>query len=193
MTKDVFRQWFLNEIQGRWARCEFTAVQLGDWYWRLKGFDAATLAEAAQRHHVQDEPRRPSLKAIHDYAKQWRAKHAHTSMASNNGKQKRSGVPEAHTYIQCIGKDEHGNGPVGWFVPVLLWPFHQEYTQAVYDKTAAQQLQMHQHSAGGVWEVVTGTTHSDMRIRQWQLTGQWERIQQNVGRIDPAAKRFQKI
>lgn len=180
MTKEMFRQWFLKEIQGRWATCEFTAVQLGDWYEQLNRYDAPTLTEAVRQHNVQDEPRRPSVKAIYEYARQWQNRHAHTCVGMAPNKENRQtscGVPQAHTHIQCIAKDADGRGPVGWFVPILVWPFHKEYTQAVYDRIAEQQRTMHQRGRGGVWEAVTHTTEAAMRIRQWKLTGQWERIE----------------
>ncbi|MBL7214110.1 MAG: hypothetical protein ISS71_00365 [Phycisphaerae bacterium] len=185
LTKEAFGKWFQSQIRQQWPRYEFTAVQLSDWYWRLKDFDEATLSAATRRHHVRNEPRQPSLKAIYDYAQQLNTKHAHThvGMAPDNGNQKPSGVPEPHTYIQCVSKDDNDRGPVGWFVPVLLWPFHKTYTQAVYDKTAEQQRTLYQHSYGGVWEVVTHTTYSRMRIRQWKLTGQWSRIEQHTEKI----------
>ena len=179
LSRATFLKWFQDHVQSRWTKCEFTSVQLDDWYWRLKQLDETVLTKAVRRHFVCDEPRRPSLKKICEYVRQMQAKHAHTS-AGLAPHSEPSGVPEAHTYIQCVGKDNNGHGPVGWFVPILLWPFHQEYTQAMYDKTAEQQLQMHRRSRGGIWEVATDTTHSQMRIRQWQLTGQWERVQQHA-------------
>ncbi len=175
LTKEAFMQWFQRDVMGRWTTCAFTAVQLDDWYWRLKRYDTAALIEAARRHYSCDEPRRPSLKAIHEYALQ-KTKHARTMAAAKET----NGVPEAHTYIQCVDKDADGRGCVGWFVPVLLWPFHNEYTQAMYDRTAEQQRLMHTRSAGGIWQVVTHTTHTEMIHRRSKLTGKYDRVEQNT-------------
>lgn len=175
LTKEVFGQWFAQQVAARWDKCVFSAVQLEDWYWRLKAFDPAALTAAARRHHAVDEPRRPSLKAIHDYA---RAQQVRTAPTAHEP----PGVPEAHTYIQCVSTDPQGRGPVGWFVPVLLWPFGQDYTPAAYERTAEQQAELHRRSRGGVWEVVTGTTLGAMNIRRWKLTGQWDRIRQQAAR-----------
>jgi hypothetical protein len=173
LSKEAFGQWFQAQVAARWDKCSFNAVQLADWYWRLKAFDTAALTEAARRHHAADEPRRPSLKAIHDYA---RAEQARTAPPAREP----AGVPEAHTYIQCVSTDVEGRGLVGWFVPVLLWPFRREYTADDYQRAAEQQADLHRRSRGGVWEVVTGTTHHAMNIRRWKLTGQWDRIRQQA-------------
>lgn len=178
LTKDVFGQWFEGQVAARWEKCVFTAVQLEDWYWRLKRFDTAALTAAARRHHAVDEPRRPSLKAIHDYARQFTARQPGAGTGTAPGQP--PGVPETQTFIQCVSRDPEGRGPVGWFVPVLLWPFGQDYTPAAYERTAEQQADLHRRSRGGVWEVVTGTTLGAMHIRRWKLTGQWDRIQQQA-------------
>ncbi|MBC8379526.1 MAG: hypothetical protein H8E62_10150 [Planctomycetes bacterium] len=176
LTKEAFMQWFQHHIIGRWSTCAFTAVQLEDWYWRLKRYDTDTLTAAVRQHYCSDEPRRPSLKAIHAFARQQQANQAHTTTRDKESK----GVPEAHTYIQCVAKDENGRGAVGWFVPILLWPFHREYTQAMYEQTAEQQRLMHQRSAGGAWRVVTHTTHTEMTRRRSKLTDEQKAIRRNV-------------
>ena len=176
LTKESFMQWFQSDIIGRWSTCVFTAVQLDDWYWRLKRYDTAALTEAVRRHYSCDEPRRPSLKTIHDCARQQRPADARNATVAKES----NGVPEAHTYIQCVAKDENGRGCVGWFVPVLLWPFHTEYTQAMYDRTAEQQRLMHQRSAGGIWQVLTRITHTEMIRRQSKLTAEQSSVQQNT-------------
>jgi hypothetical protein len=185
LTKDAFLTWFQKDVLTRWPKCAFTAVQVDDWFRRLKAFDAPTLTEAARRHYTVDEPRRPSLKKLHDYVRQ---PYARTDTAHEK---KSYDVPEAHTYIQCVAKDENGHGPVGRFVPILLWPFHKTYTRQMFDKAAENQRRLHRQNSGGVWEVVTGTTHSRMRRRQWRLTGQTERIEANAARIRDALKAVQ--
>lgn len=186
LTKDAFMTWFQKDVTTRWPKCAFTAVQVDDWFRRLKAFDAPTLTEAARRHFVLDEPRRPSLKKLYEYARQ---PHAGTDTAHEK---KSFEVPEAHMYIQCVAKDEDGRGSVGRFVPILLWPFHKTYTRQMFDKAAENQRRLHQQNSGGVWEIVTGTTHSAMRRRQWRLTGQTERIEANAARIRNALKTVQK-
>ncbi len=188
LTKEAFTQWFREALMPRWARCSFNAVQIGDWYWRLKGYETDVLTEAIRRHHAVDEPRRPSLKKVHEYAREHtaqttafparREKPCHPSIRLDHSR-----VPEAHTYIQCVGKDADGNGPVGWFVPILLWPFHQTYTRQMFDKAAENQRRLHQQNNGGIWEIVSGTTHSRMMQRRGELTGQAERIAANTEKV----------
>ncbi len=186
IRKDLFLTWFQQQVQNRWAKCEFTGVELSDWYWRLKGFDEATLTDAARRHAISDEPKRPSLKKVYAYAKSLQPQ-------QKPGKRKEpTGVPAAHTYIQCVAKDERGCGPVGWFVPILLWPFHRTYTQAHFQQAAADQLALHRRARGGVWEIVSAVTERDMNHRQAKLTGEWDTIQKNIEKLRNHIKAFRK-
>jgi len=82
-----------------------------------------------------------------------------------------------------VAKDENGRGCVGRFVPILLWPFHRSYTRQMFDAAAENQRRLHQQNSGGIWEIVSGTTHSKMLERQYRLTGQTDRINANAAKI----------
>lgn len=166
MTKEVFWEWFKGEVCGRWPRCVFTAAQLRDWYRQLAAFEPAVLTEAICRHAVGDEPRRPSLKAVTGHARRLTTG---GSTASPNKQKPSRGVPEANTYIQCVGPDETGGGPVGMFVPILIWPFGDHHSPEAIRRTADHQAARHQRCYGGRWEPIVGTTHAAMLKRRTDL------------------------
>ena len=72
----------------------------------------------------------------------------------------------------CVAKGDNGCGCVGWFVPILIWPFHKTYTAETYRRSAEEQRLMHSRNGrAGVWEVFTGTTHGEMLTRSCDLRG----------------------
>ena len=162
MMKVDFLEWFEGAVEGRWPRCSFTSAQISDWYWRLRGFSTEMLDEAVRRHAVCDEPRRPSLKAVHAKARQ-------LNPPDGGGQESSSGVPDANTYIQCVGRDATGGGQVGMFVPILLWPFGDHHSTEAIEKTAWHQASLHQRTYGGIWEPVYGTSQFEMLQRRGRL------------------------
>jgi hypothetical protein len=64
MTKDEFARWFGEEVQSRWRAWQVNRHLLSDWYLALGRYDAATLTEAVQQHHIRDDPVRPSIKRV---------------------------------------------------------------------------------------------------------------------------------
>ena len=162
MMKVEFLAWFEGAVESRWPRCSFTSAQIADWYWRLRSFEAAVLTESVRRHAVCDEPRRPSLKTVHRLAHQ---------LADGPSPQSKptAGVPDANTYIQCIGRDDRGGGQPGMFVPILLWPFGDHHSPEAVERTARHQAHLHQQCYGGTWQPVFNTTQFDMLQRQGKL------------------------
>lgn len=163
--KNDFIQWFENEVKVRWPKHNFSLTELGDWHWRLRDFEVDTLTEAVRRHKAVDDWRVPSLKKVYDCAAK-----IHLTKHPKQHRKQTTGVPEAHTYIMCTAKDERGRGIVGWFVPILIWPFHKAYTAETYRRCAEQQLAMHARR-GDVWEVFTQTDHGEMLQRRCALLG----------------------
>ena len=163
LSKEEFWVWFQESIQGRWPRCEFTTAQLQDWYWRLKAFSTDALSDAAQRHSVCDEPRRPSLKAIYAHVRQSSERRHHSPART------RRHVPDANTYIQCIGRDDRGGGQPGFFVPILIWPFGDHHTPDAIERAARHQASRHRQTYGGIWQPVFNTTRLEMLSRQSDL------------------------
>lgn len=167
LSKEAFLEWFEGQVQGRWPRCVFTEAQLRDWYWRLKTFTPTLLTEATRRHSVCDEPRRPSLKAIHAIARALSSRDGHGHAAT--GPTPSRGIPDANTYIQCVGTDEQGGGQPGMFVPILIWPFGDHHSPETIERTAWHQATAHQRCYGGLWEPVFDTDQLDMLQRQSRL------------------------
>ena len=165
LQQKEFMQWFEKEVKVRWAKCHFEWTEMGDWHWRLRAFDTDTLTEAVRQHKTTEDWRAPSVKKVHEYAK--------TIQMRNSPKRERrddAGVPEAHTYIMCVSKDDNGRGTVGWFVPILLWPFRTKWKPDDYAAVAEQQRLIHARR-GGIWEIFTHTTHGDMLKRRCDLLG----------------------
>jgi hypothetical protein len=70
----------------------------------------------------------------------------------------------------CVAKGDNGCGCVGWFVPILIWPFHKTYTTD--RRSAEEQCVMHSRNGRyGVWEIFTGTNHGEMMDRRMKLRG----------------------
>ena len=166
MQRNEFTQWFEKEVKPRWKTNNFSWTEMGDWHWRLEKFEIDTLTQAVRRHKVCDDYRSPSLKKVTEYARTITA-------ASSPKRQRRDGsdIPEAHTFIMCVAKGDNGCGRVGWFVPILIWPFHKTYTPETYRRSAEEQRRMHSRNGrAGVWEIFTGTTHFEMLRRSNKLT-----------------------
>jgi len=161
IQQNDFIHWFEKEVKTRWARHHFDWLEIGDWHWRLReGFDLETLTEAVRKHKACDDWRVPSLKKVYDYA---RAIQSDKSPKRHRREDAGTGVPEAHTYIMCIDKSDNGRGPVGTFVPILIWPFHKSYTAETYRRIAEEQCVMHSRNGrNGVWEAFYNTTHLEM-------------------------------
>ena len=167
MNSKEFMQWYEQQVKTRWQGLDLTWVELGDWHWRLRDFDADTLTQAVRQHKACEDWHTPSLKKVYDYAKTITARSKPKRERSDGT---RSGVPEAHTYIMCVAKSDNGCGCVGWFVPILIWPFHKTYTAETYRRAAEEQRLMHSRNGrAGVWEVFTNTTHSEMLTRRCKL------------------------
>jgi hypothetical protein len=168
-----FIHWFEKEVKARWPKHDFSFTELGDWHWRLReGFDLDTLTEAVRRHKACDDWRVPGLKKVYEYAKSIQANKSPKRQRRDGDTAAASGIPEAHTYIMCVAKGDNGRGCVGWFVPILVWPFHKTYTAETYRRIAEEQCVMHSRkSRNGVWEPFYNTTHLEMLRRSNRLCG----------------------
>lgn len=138
LQQKEFTQWFEQQVKARWSRHNYEWIELGDWYWRLRDFDIETLTEAVRKHKACEDYRTPSLKKVYEYAKTIRKNNSPKCQRRDETNARQNGVPEAHTYIMCVEKDENGRGCVGWFVPILIWPFHKTYTAETYCRTSAR-------------------------------------------------------
>ena len=165
VSKKEFWEWFKKDVQTRWARCTFEWTEIGDWYWRLRGFDLETLTRAVRQHKVCECYPVPNLKKVYDYARTMKAD-THPRRKSND-----CGIPETHTFIMCTEKDDRGRGTIGWFVDILLWPLNKTYSEDIYRRVAAEQAARHASTYGGVWEIVTRTNRTEMLKRRMKLRG----------------------
>jgi hypothetical protein len=163
LSKRIFWDWFKKEVQTRWAKHTFEWTEAGDWYWRLQDFDIETLTQAVRQHKACECYPSPNLKKVYNYAKAIQAKSKPEQKRGDN-----QGVPEAHTYIMCVAKDDNGRGCVGWFVPILLWPFRVQWKPEDYTRVAEQQCAIYARR-GGVWKIFTHTSHSEMFGRRAKL------------------------
>ena len=172
LSNKEFCDWFKKEVEARWPKCNFGWIEVGDWHWRLReGFDLDTLTEAVRRHKACDDWRVPSLKKVYDYAREIKANRSPVEPAPDSIQEQRrdsdngsaSGVPDAYTYIMCVAKSDNGRGPVGSFVPILLWPFRKQWTPDDYRRVAEEQRLMHSRNGrNGIWQVFTHTTQLEM-------------------------------
>jgi len=168
MNSKDFMHWFEKQVKTRWPKHQFEWIEMGDWHWRLGAFDIDTLTEAVRRHKVCECYPIPNLKKVYDYAVKIQAE---TTPEPQMPAKKTSAFPEPHTFIMCTGKDERGNGAVGAFWDIILWPFNRTWTAADYNRVATDQAQKRQAMYGGVWEVFTGTHHLEMLRRSNALCG----------------------
>lgn len=166
LTKELFWQWFKQEVKPRWSRSEFSGVEMGDWYWRLGEFDIETITQAVRRHKACEDYKTPSLKKVYAYAKAIGADKRPRQPRSEG-----SGVPESHVYIMCVAKDFDGCGPVGRYLPVLMWPFGKTCTAEQYRRNAEAFAKKHADFYGGVWEVFTQTRRLEIMRQSTQLRG----------------------
>ena len=164
MNKSDFLYWFDDNVKVRWPRHHFAWTEVGDWAWRLEEFDSDILTQAVRKHKTREDYRAPSLKKVHEYVTEIQSRNSPKRQHRNNS------VPDAHTYIMCVAKDDNGRGCVGWFVPILLWPFKQEWKPEDYTIVAEQQLAIHSRR-GGKWKIFTNTTHGKMLIQSNKLRG----------------------
>lgn len=164
LSKKVFWEWFKKEVEPRWKQHRFEWVEVGDWHWRLQDFDIDTLTQAVRRHKVCECYPIPNLKKIYEYAKKIEA--------DKHPNRHESARPQEHTFIMCVAKSDNGCGPVGKFVPILLWPFKKQWTQADYVTVAKEQCIIHSRSGrNGVWKPFYNTTHGQMLTRSCTLLG----------------------
>ena len=133
LSQKVFLDWFKKEVEARWKTHHFEWIEIGDWNWRLAEFDIDTLTQAVRQHKACECYPMPNLKKVYEYACKITAAKKPPSQRSGEGK-KSSGVPEAHTFIMCVAKGDNGCGCMGWFVPILIWPFHKTYTAEMMDR-----------------------------------------------------------
>ncbi|MHC4290298.1 MAG: hypothetical protein ACYSOF_01545 [Planctomycetota bacterium] len=166
LSKKVFWDWFKKEVQSRWKVCHFEWTEIGDWHWRLQNFSTETLTEAVRQHKVCEDWRTPSLKKVYGYAGKITADRTPKAKRTGNN----SSIPDTHTFIMCTARDERGKGTPGWFVDVLIWPFHKTYTAETYRRAAEEQCNMHA-AYGGIWEIFTDTTRREMNKRSADLKG----------------------
>ena len=170
LSNKEFNDWFKKEVESRWPKHRFDWTEVGDWHWRLReGFDLDTLTEAVRQHKACDDFRTPSLKKVYDYAKAIQSRNRpQRDCGGSRERSDNSGVPE-HTFIMCTAKDEHGHGKVGWFVPILLWPFKTQWTPQDYQRVAAEQARRHADFYRGIWDIFTDTNHGEMLTRSSRL------------------------
>jgi len=166
MNKSESAKCFNEQIRKRWPRWTVSDVEISDWLIWLEAFDYTTIATAARMHLAESRYAKPIPSQLLDHAKKVAPKPSPKQM-----KTKSSGIPEAHTFIMCVAKGDNGCGRVGWFVPILIWPFHKTYTPETYRRSAEEQRRMHSRNGrAGVWEIFTGTTHFEMLRRSNKLT-----------------------
>lgn len=168
-----FIQWFKKEVKGRWPKHNFDWTQIGDWHWRLRDdFDLDTLTEAVRRHKVCDDWRVPSLKKVYGYAKTIQSTKRPQRQRAEGADETSSTLRPEHTYIMCVARSANGGGCVGWFVPILLWPFKTRWTPDDYRRVAEEQCQIHSRNGrAGVWKIFPNTTYRAMRNRAMALRG----------------------
>jgi hypothetical protein len=161
MNKSESAKCFNEQIRKRWPRWTPRDVEISDWLVWLAAFDPPAIATAARKHLAESRYAKPIPAQLLDHAKKLKAANRPCRPSSAEGKPS-SGVPDAHTYITCTAKDERGCGCVGWFVPILIWPFHKTYTPQTYRRAAEEQCHLHANrgGGGGIWEIFSGTTHS---------------------------------
>lgn len=167
LSKNVFYQWFKQEVETRWKQHRFEWIEAGDWYWRLQGFDIETLTQAVRQHKACECYPTPNLKKVYEHAK--------TIRVNNRPKRHRgdpqgtsSPLPAEHVFIMCVAKDFDGGGPVGRYLPVLMWPFGKT-TAEEYLRNAEAFARKHADFYGGVWEVFTDTNQLEIMIRRREL------------------------
>jgi len=158
MNKNESAKCFNEQIRKRWPRWTPSEVEISDWLAWLEKYDYAAIAEAARAHLAESRYAKPIPAQLLDHARK-----NITNSRPQHQRQKNSGVPEAHTYIMCIDKSDNGRGPVGTFVPILIWPFHKTYTAETCRRIAEEQCVMHSRNGrNGVWEAFYNTTHLEM-------------------------------
>ena len=138
MNKSESKQCFNEQIRKRWPRWTASVVEISDWLVWLEAFDYPTIAQAARMHLAESRYAKPIPSQLLDHAKKLMPK-----PSPKQAKKKNTGVPDAHTYIMCVAKSDNGCGCVGWFVPILIWPFTKTYTPETYRRTAARDALPH--------------------------------------------------
>ena len=152
---------FTNEIRKRWPRWTPSDVEISDWLVWLQAFDYPTITIAARNHLAESHYARPISSKLLEHARKAMPK------PKAGAKKTSSGIPDAHTYIMCVAKSENGCGPVGAFVPILLWPFKRQWTPADYRRVAEEQCIIHSRNGrNGVWQPFYNTTHFEMLDRR---------------------------
>ena len=165
MNKTESAKCFNEQIRKRWPHWTPSAVEISDWLVWLEKYDHPTIATAARTHLAESRYAKPIPGQLLDHARKAMPK-------PKQAKKQSSGIPDAHTFIMCVAKGDNGCGCVGWFVPILIWPFHKTYTAETYARVAEQQRLMHSRNGRkGVWEIFTHTTHSEMVDRRMKLRG----------------------
>ena len=166
INRDVFGQWFDKEVQARWKTLNLSWLEMGDWHWRLRDFDLETLTQAIRQHKTCECYPTPNLKKVYEYARTIQSRNRPQRTGTDD-----SGIPEAHTFIMCIDKDERGRGKVGWFIPIQLWPFKTPWTPEDYQRVASEQARKYADFYGGDWQVFTHTNQLEMLQCAAQLRG----------------------
>ena len=167
MNKNESAKCFNEQIRKRWPRWTVSDVEISDWLVWLEAFDYPTIATAARMHLAESRYAKPIPSELLGHAKKLAPK-----PSPKQAKKKSSGIPEEHTFIMCVATGENGCGNVGWFVPILIWPFHKTYTAETYRRIAEEQCVMHSRNGrAGIWEIFTNTTHGEMVTRRMKLQG----------------------
>jgi hypothetical protein len=159
---------FTNEIRKRWPRWTPSDVEASDWLVWLEKYDYADIAEAARAHLAESRYTKPIPAQLLDHARAIRTRNR--PKRERRDQTKSSGIPDEHTFIMCVGKSDNGRGPVGTFVPILLWPFKVRWTPEDYRRVAEEQCVIHSRNGrNGVWEAFYNTTHLEMMRRRTRL------------------------
>ena len=140
-------------------------MEIADWLLWLEEYDYDAIGEAARRHLAESRYAKPIPSQLF----------AHASKAISNPAatpaKKSSVFPEPHTFIMCTGKDDRGNGAVGAFWDIILWPFNRTWTAADTHRGATDQARKRQAMYDGMWEVFTQTNQLEMLRRSNALCG----------------------
>ena len=169
MNKSESAKCFNEQIRKRWPRWTPSEVEISDWLVWLEKYDYNTITIAARNHLAESRYAKPIPSQLLNHAKKIKARNRRDDIPKRE-RRDNSGIPDAHTYIMCVAKSANGCGPVGAFVPILLWPFKTQWTPDDYARVAEEQCIIHSRNGrNGVWKPFYNTTHFEMLDRRWDM------------------------
>ena len=162
MNKNESAKCFTEQIRKRWPRWTPSEVEISDWLVWLETYEYAAIAEAARTHLAESRYAKPIPSQLLDHARTNK-----TNSRPQRQRQTTPSIPDEHTFIMCTAQGDNGRGPVGTFVPILLWPFKTQWTPADYQRVAEEQCVIHSRNGrNGVWEPFYNTTHLERMRRR---------------------------